>query len=58
MADHTKEELEKCKLVCELVNLQRLKPEFTNPNKKCTCSIGSMYKNLGRSDCPNCGGKF
>jgi rRNA maturation endonuclease Nob1 len=59
LSDHNKDELESCKLVSEIVNIQKpvIKKEgITKPKER--CEKCSLYQNMGNAVCTACGFKY
>lgn len=56
--EHDPEQLQNCKLVSEIVNIQKPapKPEIATPSQR--CDKCHLYENMGNSLCPACGYKF
>ena len=59
LIEHTKDQLESCKLISEIVNIQ--KPVIKNFDiTKMTerCDKCSLYENMGNAVCSACGFKY
>lgn len=59
LSEHNKEQLESCKLISEIVNIQ--KPVIKNFDIVKTiqrCDKCSLYENMGNAVCSACGFKY
>ena len=59
LSGHTKEQLESCKLISEIVNIQKpviKKDEISQPVGR--CAKCSLYENMGNAVCVACGFKY
>ncbi len=59
LSSHSKDQLESCKLVSEIVNIQKpviKTDDITKPAER--CDKCSLYENMGNAICVACGFKY
>jgi len=59
LSSHSKDQLESCKLISEIVNIQKpLIKNFDITKKLERCDKCSLYENMGNAVCSACGFKY